>query len=141
MNKQKATKKKVIGIVKLQIKAQQATPAPPIGPAVGQYGINIMGFCKEFNAQTTEFTPGAPVPALITIYHDKTFSFVIKTLPTAYLLKQVMKKDANDKFYVTNEDIVNIVKLKRDALTADTDDAAVRTIMGTARSMHIQVED
>lgn len=133
--------KKIIGTVKLQIKAQQATPAPPIGPAVGQYGINIMNFCKEFNERTKDVNLGAPVPALLTIYQDKSFSFILKTLPASYLIRQAGKKSPTGELYITTSDIMNIVQYKKEDLTAKDDIAGMNTIIGTAKSMKIKVQD
>lgn len=133
-------KKKIIGQVKFQIKAQQATPAPPVGPQVGQFGINIMGFCKEFNEHTKIHPAGAPVPLTLTVYQDKSFSFITKTLPTSYLLLQVATKKGQ-QLTVSREAITKIAQAKRPDLTAHTSEAAMQTILGTARSMQITVTE
>jgi len=139
--------KKVTGIVKLQIPAGQANPAPPVGPALGAQGVNIMGFCKEFNARTQE-KAGLIIPVVITIYADRSFSFVLKSPPAAALLKRaaglakgsgVPNRDKVGK--VTREQVMEIVKLKQADLNATTDDAAFNIVAGTARSMGIEVTD
>ena len=136
----KKPKKKILGQVKFQIKAQQATPAPPVGPQVGQFGINIMGFCKEFNSRTTSYPAGSPVPLILTVYQDKSFDFITKTLPTSYLLLQAAKKQ-NGQLTVTRSDLTKIVGAKKPDLTSLSEQAAVNTILGTARSMKITLVD
>ena len=139
--------KKVEGYIKLQIPAGRATPSPPVGPALGQRGLNIMEFCKAFNAQTQNMEPGMPIPVIITAYQDRTFSFITKTPPASILLIKaagVEKGSGNpnkDKVgKVTKKQVIEIAKLKMPDLTAANLDAAVRTIEGTARSMGIVVE-
>ena len=138
--------KKVTGIVKLQIPAGQANPAPPVGPALGQQGVNIMAFCKEFNA-TTQKDAGMIIPVIITVYQDKSFTFITKTPPAAALLKKaagiakgsgVPNRDKVGK--VTRQQLVEIVKLKAKDMNASDEDHAVRMVAGTARSMGIEVE-
>lgn len=139
--------KKIIGYIKLQIPAGKANPSPPIGPALGQRQLNIMEFCKAFNAATQKIEPGLPVPVLITAYADKSFSFVMKTTPATVLIKKaagVTKGSARphlDKVgKLSRQQAEEIVKLKKPDLTAADMDAAVRTIAGSARSMGIEVE-
>ena len=138
--------KKVQAYIKLQVKAGQANPSPPIGPALGQHGVNIMEFCKAFNAQTQGFEPGSPIPVVITVYADRTFTFVMKTPPASFLLLKAAKIKSGSK--VPNKDKVgrvsmqqleDIAKVKMPDLTAADMKAAVRTIAGTARSMGIDV--
>ena len=137
--------KKVVGQIKLQIPAGQANPAPPVGPALGQHGVNIMAFCKEYNAATRE-QAGMVIPVVITVYQDKSFSFVTKSPPAAVLLKKAAgiasgsKQPNKEKVgRVTRKQILEIVKTKQDDLNAADEDAAVRVIAGTARSMGIEV--
>ena len=139
--------KKVIGFIKLQIQAGQANPAPPVGPALGQHGLNIMDFCKAFNAKTQDVEGGLPVPVVITVYSDKSFSFETKSPPAAVLLRKaagvakgsgVPHREKVGK--VNREQLEEIVKSKDGDLTAADMKAAVRTIAGTARSMGIEVE-
>jgi len=139
--------KKVETYIKLQVPAGQANPSPPVGPALGQHGINIMDFCKAFNAQTKSMEPNLPVPVIITVYSDKSFTFVTKTTPAAHLLKKAagIKSGSGtpntDKVgKVTRNQLEEIVKSKEPDLTASDMDAAVRTIAGTARSMGIVTE-
>ena len=138
--------KKITGIVKLQIPAGQANPAPPVGPALGQQGVNIMAFCKEFNAATQK-EAGMVIPVVITVYQDKSFTFITKTPPAAALLKKaagiakgsgVPNRDKVGK--VTRQQLVEIVKLKAKDMNASDEDHAVRMVAGTARSMGIEVE-
>lgn len=138
--------KKVTGIIKLQIPAGQANPAPPVGPALGQQGVNIMAFCKEFNA-TTQKEAGMIIPVVITVYQDKSFTFVTKSPPAASLLKKaagiakgsgVPNRDKVGK--VTRQQLVEIAKVKAKDLNADDEDHAIRMVAGTARSMGIEVE-
>lgn len=132
--------KKITGFIKLQVKAQQANPAPPIGPALGQYGVNIMAFCKEFNEKTKDVTPGAPVPVVITVYSDKSFSFIRKTMPAAFLLRQRLKQDiANKTQYVTEHDLEELAKIKMTDLTSASLAGAKNTLAGTAKSMKISI--
>ena len=139
--------KKVTAIIKLQIPAGQANPAPPVGPALGQQGVNIMAFCKEFNA-ATQSQSGLILPAVITVYQDKSFTFVVKSAPAAVLLKQkaalakgsgVPNREKVGK--VTRAQILEIVKLKQKDLNTANEAQAMRQIEGTARSMGIEVAD
>jgi large subunit ribosomal protein L11 len=139
--------KKVIGQIKLQIPAGQANPAPPVGPALGQHGVNIMSFCKEYNAATRE-QAGMIIPVVITVYQDKSFSFITKSPPAAVLLKKAAgiasgsKEPHKEKVgKVTRKQILEIVKIKQADLNATGEEAAVRVIAGTARSMGIEVLD
>ena len=139
--------KKVDAYIKLQVKAGQANPSPPVGPALGQHGVNIMEFCKAFNAQTQGIEPGLPVPVVITVYSDRSFTFIMKSPPAAVLLRKAagIKKGSgrpnSDKVgKVTREQLEEIVKTKEADLTAADMDAAVRTIAGSARSAGIEVE-
>ncbi|AGX87139.1 50S ribosomal protein L11 [Candidatus Symbiobacter mobilis] len=139
--------KKIVGYVKLQVPAGKANPSPPIGPALGQRGLNIMEFCKAFNAQTQGMEPGLLLPVVITAYADKSFTFVIKSPPSTVLLKKAAKIEkgsarANkDKVgTVTRAQLEDIAKTKLNDMTAATMDAAVRTIAGSARSMGLVVE-
>jgi large subunit ribosomal protein L11 len=138
--------KKVTGIIKLQIPAGQANPAPPVGPALGQQGVNIMAFCKEFNAATQK-EAGMIIPVVITVYQDKSFTFVTKSPPAASLLKKaagiakgsgVPNRDKVGK--VTRQQLAEIAKVKAKDLNADDEDHAIRMVAGTARSMGIEVE-
>ena len=137
--------KKVTGTVKLQIPAGQANPAPPVGPALGSQGINIMAFCKEFNAATKD-KAGLIIPVIITVYQDKSFTFILKSPPASVLLKKaagvasgskVPNKDKVGK--VTRKQVLEIVKLKIQDMNATNEEAAYRTICGTARNMGIDV--
>jgi large subunit ribosomal protein L11 len=139
--------KKVVGIIKLQVPAGKANPSPPIGPALGQRGLNIMEFCKAFNAQTQKMEPGLPVPVVITAYQDKSFTFVMKTPPASVLIQKAAKIDKgsarpnSDKVgKITRAQAEEIAKAKMPDLTAADLDAAVRTIAGSARSMGVDVE-
>jgi len=139
--------KKVVGYIKLQVKAGQANPSPPVGPALGQRGLNIMEFCKAFNAQTQKMEPGLPIPVVITAFADKSFTFVMKTPPATVLIKKAAKIESGsarphvDKVgRITLEQAQEIAKAKMPDLTASDLDAAVRTIAGSARSMGITVE-
>lgn len=139
--------KKIQGYIKLQIKAGQANPSPPVGPALGQQGVNIMEFCKAFNAQTQSMEPGLPIPVVITVYTDKSFTFVTKTPPASILLKKALGITSGSKTpntakvgTVTRAQLEEIAKMKEPDLTAADLDAAVRTIAGTARSMGIDTE-
>ena len=139
--------KKVTGYIKLQVKAGQANPSPPVGPALGQRGLNIMEFCKAFNAATQKLEPGLPIPTIITVYSDRTFTFITKTPPATILLKKAAglgkgsSKPNTDKVgKVTRKQLEEIAKAKQPDLTAADLDAAVRTIAGSARSMGLNVE-
>lgn len=139
--------KKVTGQIKLQIPGGAANPAPPVGPALGQRGVNIMEFCKAFNAQTQGIEPGLPLPVVITAFADKSFTFVIKSPPSSILIKKAAKIDKGsarphtDKVgKVTRAQLEEIAKTKMKDLTAADMDAAVRTIAGSARSMGVNVE-
>ena len=139
--------KKIEAYVKLQIKAGQANPSPPIGPALGQRGVNIMEFCKAFNAQTQHPELGLPTPVVITVYSDRSFTFVIKTPPASVLLKKAAGVSSGSKTpnshkvgKVTLAQVEEIAKTKMPDLTAATLEAAARTIAGSARSMGIDVE-
>ncbi|MFO1361488.1 MAG: 50S ribosomal protein L11 [Burkholderiales bacterium] len=139
--------KKVVGYIKLQVPAGKANPSPPIGPALGQRGLNIMEFCKAFNAQTQGMEPGLPVPVVITAYQDKSFTFVMKTPPASILIKKAAKiekgsqRPHTDKVgKITRAQAEEIAKAKLADLTAADLDAAVRTIAGSARSMGVTVE-
>ena len=139
--------KKIVGFVKLQVPAGKANPSPPIGPALGQRGLNIMEFCKAFNAQTQGVEPGLPLPVVITAFADKSFTFNIKTPPSTILIKKAIKIDKgsakphSDKVgKITRAQLEEIAKTKMKDLTAADLDAAVRTIAGSARSMGVNVE-
>ena len=139
--------KKIVGYVKLQVPAGKANPSPPIGPALGQRGLNIMEFCKAFNAKTQGMEPGLPIPVVITAFADKSFTFIMKTPPATVLIKKAIKLDKGsarphlDKVgTITRAQLEEIAKAKEPDLTAANMDAAVRTIAGTARSMGIIVE-
>jgi len=139
--------KKVAGIVKFQIPAGKATPAPPVGPALGQHGVNLMGFCKEFNERTSKDT-GLIIPVVITIYQDKSYSFITKTPPAAVLLKKACGIESGsgvpNKTKVAKvpiSEVKKIAELKMADLNAANIDTAMKMIMGTARSMGIVVED
>jgi len=139
--------KKIVGYIKLQIPAGKANPSPPVGPALGQRGLNIMEFCKAFNAATQSLEPGLPIPVVITAYADKSFTFVMKTPPASILIKKavgVSKGSARphtDKIgKLTRAQAEEIAKTKMPDLTAADMEAAVRTVAGSARSMGIEVE-
>jgi len=139
--------KKVVGYIKLQVKAGQANPSPPVGPALGQRGLNIMEFCKAFNAATQELEPGLPIPVVITAYSDRSFTFITKTPPASILLKKSVgiqsgsKRPNTEKVgKVTRAQLEAIATQKMPDLTAASMDAAVRTIAGSARSMGLVVE-
>jgi large subunit ribosomal protein L11 len=139
--------KKVVGYIKLQVPAGKANPSPPIGPALGQRGLNIMEFCKAFNAQTQSLEPGLPMPVVITAYQDKSFTFVVKTPPASVLIRKAAKLEKGsprphtDKVgKITRAQAEEIAKAKMPDLTAADLDAAVRTIAGSARSMGVTVE-
>ncbi|MBP8260558.1 MAG: 50S ribosomal protein L11 [Verrucomicrobia bacterium] len=139
--------KKVVGQIKLQIPAGQANPAPPVGPALGQHGVNIMAFCKDFNAATRD-QAGMIIPVVITVYQDKSFTYITKSPPAAVLLKKAAgiatgSKSPNKEKVgkVTRKQILDIVKLKAKDLNATNDEMAVRIVAGTARSMGLDVVD
>ena len=139
--------KNIMAYVKLQVPAGQANPSPPVGPALGQHGVNIMDFCKAFNAQTQGMEPGLPTPVVITVYADRTYSFVTKTPPASVLLRKaagIAKGSAtpNTKKMgtVTRAQLEDIAKVKNPDMTAASLEAAVRTIAGSARSAGIEVE-
>lgn len=142
-----APSKKVTGLIKLQIVAGQANPAPPVGPALGQHGVNIMEFCKAFNAATQNVEKGLPLPVVITVYADKSFTFITKTPPATVLIKKAIglaKGSSNPNTTkvgkITRAQLAEIVKIKQPDLTAADEDAAIRTIAGSARSMGLDVE-
>jgi large subunit ribosomal protein L11 len=139
--------KKIVGFIKLQIPAGKANPSPPVGPALGQRGLNIMEFCKAFNAQTQSMEPGLMLPVVITAFADKSFTFVLKTPPATVLIKKAIKlekgsgKPNADKVgKITRAQLEEIAKMKMKDLTAADLDAAVKTIAGSARSMGVTVE-
>ncbi len=139
--------KKIVGFIKLQVPAGKANPSPPIGPALGQRGLNIMEFCKAFNAQTQGMEPGLPVPVVITAFGDKSFTFVMKTPPATVLIKKAAKIEKGSKTphtekvgKITRAQAEEIAKTKQPDLTASDLEAAVKTIAGSARSMGILVE-
>ena len=139
--------KKIVGFIKLQVPAGKANPSPPIGPALGQRGLNIMEFCKAFNAQTQGVEPGLPLPVVITAFADKSFTFIIKTPPAAVLIKKAIKIDKgsavpnkNKVGKITRAQLEEIARTKMKDMTAADMDAAVRTIAGSARSMGVIVE-
>jgi len=139
--------KKVVGLIKLQVPAGKANPSPPIGPALGQRGLNIMEFCKAFNAQTQKLEPGLPVPVVITAYQDKTFTFVMKTPPASVLIRKAARiekgsaRPNTEKVgRITRAQAEEIAKAKMPDLTAANLEEAVRTVAGSARSMGVDVE-
>ena len=139
--------KKIEAYIKLQVPAQDANPSPPVGPALGQHGVNIMEFCKAFNAQTQSLEKGMPVPVVITVYNDRSFTFIMKTPPASILLKKAAgipkgsgTPNTNKVGKVTRAQLEEIAKTKEPDVTAADLDAAVRTIAGSARSMGLEVE-
>ncbi|UYG00118.1 MULTISPECIES: 50S ribosomal protein L11 [unclassified Halomonas] len=139
--------KKVQAYIKLQVAAGKANPSPPVGPALGQHGVNIMEFCKAFNAATQDIEPGLPTPVVITVYSDRSFTFVTKTAPAAVLLKKAAGIKSGSGVpnkqkvgTVTREQLEEIARTKEPDMTAADLDAAVRTIAGSARSMGLNVE-
>jgi large subunit ribosomal protein L11 len=139
--------KKVTAYIKLQVAAGQANPSPPVGPALGQHGVNIMEFCKAFNAATQKIEQGLPTPVVITVYSDRSFTFVTKTPPAAILIKKALglksgsaTPNTNKVGKITRAQLEEIAKTKEPDMTAADLDAAVRTIAGSARSMGIDVE-
>jgi large subunit ribosomal protein L11 len=140
--------KKILGYVKLQVKAGSATPSPPIGPALGQRGVNIMGFCKEFNARTAEMEKGTPLPTVITVYQDKSFTFITKTPPATYFIKQAISLKSGSKNpgkdvvgKISRTQLREIAEKKMKDLNAADLDAASKIIEGSARSMGLEVVD
>jgi len=139
--------KKIQAYIKLQVKARQANPSPPIGPALGQQGVNIMEFCKSFNEQTQSIEAGSPVPVLITVYVDKSFTFIIKTPPVSFLLKKAANiKSGSSKASkeivgtVNIEQLKEIANIKSSDLTSKDQNASIKTIIGSARSMGLKIE-
>ena len=139
--------KKVTGYIKLQIPAGKATPAPPVGPALGQHGVNIMGFCKEFNEKTSK-QAGYIIPVVITVYADRTFSFIMKTPPAPVLIKKAINLDkgsgepnVNKVGTITRAQLKEIAELKKPDLNAASEESAISMIAGTARSMGVTVVD
>ena len=139
--------KKIVGFIKLQVPAGKANPSPPIGPALGQRGLNIMEFCKAFNAQTQGVEPGLPLPVVITAFADKSFTFIIKTPPAAVLIKKAIKLEkgsakpnSNKVGKITRAQLEEIATTKMKDMNAASLDAAVRTIAGSAHSMGVTVE-
>jgi len=140
--------KKIDGFINLQVPAGQANPAPPIGPALGQRGVNIMEFCKAFNAKTKDLEQGAPVPVKITVYSDRSFTFEMRLPPATFLIKKAAgiasgsKAPHKDKVgKVTRKQVMDIVKTKAKDMNAMSDEAAFRVVAGTARSMGIEIHD
>lgn len=140
--------KKVEAYIKLQVKAGMANPSPPVGPALGQHGVNIMEFCKAFNAKTESMEKGLPIPVVITVYSDRSFTFETKTPPAAVLIMKALglpkgssEPHKNKVGKITRAQLEEIAKMKEPDLTAADMDAAVRTIAGSARSMGVEVED
>lgn len=138
--------KKIDGYINLQVKAGQANPSPPIGPALGQRGVNIMEFCKSFNAKTKDMEQGTPIPVKITVFSDRSFTFVMKTPPASYLIKKMAKIDGGSKEpgrnvvgQITMAQVREIAKTKMNDLNTDDPEQAARTIAGSARSMGIRV--
>ena len=138
--------KKILGYIKLQVAAGSATPSPPIGPALGQRGVNIMGFCKEFNARTEKVAKGTPLPTVITVYQDKSFTFITKTPPATWYLKQAAGIKSGAKLVgretagkITQAQVREIAEAKMKDLNANDIDAAMRIIEGSARAIGIQV--
>ena len=139
--------KKVQGYIKLQVPAGSANPSPPIGPALGQQGVNIMEFCKQFNAQTQKLEKGLPIPVVITVYTDRSFTFLMKTPPASVLIRKAIgiekgsgTPNTNKVGKINRKQLEEIAKTKQPDLTAADLDAAVRTIAGSARSMGVDVE-
>jgi len=139
--------KKVTGYIKLQIPAGQANPSPPVGPALGQQGVNIMEFCKAFNAQTQSLEKGLPTPVVITVYSDRSFTFILKTPPASVLIRKAIgipkgsaAPNTNKVGRINRKQLEDVAKIKQPDLTAADLDAAMRTVAGTARSMGVDVE-
>lgn len=140
--------KKILGYIKLQVKAGSATPSPPIGPALGQRGVNIMGFCKEFNARTENVEKGTPLPTIITVYQDKSFTFVTKTPPATFFIKQALNLKSGSKLpgrdfagQITRQQLRDIAEKKMKDLSAHDLDQASKIIEGSARSMGLRIVD
>ena len=138
--------KKILGYIKLQVKAGSATPSPPIGPALGQRGVNIMGFCKEFNARTENIEKGTPLPTVITVYQDKSFTFVTKTPPATFYLKQAAKIQSGAKLTgretvgsISRTQLREIAEKKMKDLNANDIEAAARIIEGSAKAMGLKI--
>ena len=138
--------KKVAGFLKLQVPAGAANPSPPIGPALGQRGLNIMAFCKDFNAKTSQMEKGSPIPVVITIYGDKSFTFEMRTPPVSYFIKKAAKLESGSKApgrdkagSITKAQVKEIAEKKMADLNCDTVEAAMRMVEGSARSMGIEV--
>jgi large subunit ribosomal protein L11 len=138
--------KKVAGFLKLQVPAGAANPSPPIGPALGQRGLNIMAFCKDFNAKTSQLEKGSPIPVVITIYQDKSFTFEMRTPPVSYFIKKAAKLESGSKNpgrdkagSITKAQVKEIAEKKMADLNSDTVEAAMRMVEGSARSMGIEV--
>ncbi|WP_304170844.1 50S ribosomal protein L11 [Phenylobacterium aquaticum] len=138
--------KKILGYIKLQVKAGSATPSPPIGPALGQRGVNIMGFCKEFNARTEKEVKGTPLPTIITVYQDKSFTFITKTPPATHFIKEALGLKSGSKTpgrevagSITRAQLIAIAEHKMKDLNANDIDAAAKIIEGSARSMGLQI--
>jgi large subunit ribosomal protein L11 len=138
--------KKITGFLKLQVPAGAANPSPPIGPALGQRGLNIMAFCKDFNAKTSQLEKGSPIPVVITIYGDKSFTFEMKTPPMSFFIKKAAKVEAGSKTpgrdkagKITKAQVKEIAEQKMKDLNCDTVEAAMRMVEGSARSMGIEV--
>jgi large subunit ribosomal protein L11 len=141
--------KKITAYIKLQVKAAEANPSPPVGPALGQHGVNIMEFCKTFNAQTQggPYEKGCPLPVIITVYSDRSFTFIIKTPPASFLLKKAAgitsgsgRPNTEKVGKVTRAQLIEIAKVKMPDITAADMEAAIKTIAGSARSMGLEVE-
>ena len=140
--------KKIDGYIKLQVPAGQANPSPPIGPALGQRGVNIPEFCKQFNAATQKLEPGSPIPTVITVYADRSFAFEMKTPPASYLLKKAAKVGKGSKLpgrdgagSVTQEQLREIAEVKMKDLNANSVEQAMKIIAGSARSMGLEVQE
>jgi large subunit ribosomal protein L11 len=138
--------KKIAGFLKLQVPAGAANPSPPIGPALGQRGLNIMAFCKDFNAKTSQLEKGSPIPVVITIYQDKSFTFEMRTPPVSYFIKKAAKLESGSKApgrdkagKITKEQVKEIAEKKMADLNCNTVEAAMRMVEGSARSMGIEV--
>ena len=138
--------KKITGYIKLQVPAGSANPSPPIGPALGQRGLNIMAFCKDFNAKTSQMEKGSPIPVVITIYQDKSFTFEMRTPPVSYFIKKAAKLESGSKTpgrdkagKITKEQVKEIAEKKMNDLNCDSVEAAMRMVEGSARSMGIEV--
>jgi large subunit ribosomal protein L11 len=138
--------KKILGYIKLQVPAGSATPSPPIGPALGQRGVNIMGFCKEFNARTEKEAKGTPLPTVITVYQDKSFTFVTKTPPASFFIKQAMGLKSGSKLpgrdvvgKITRAQLIDIAEKKMKDLNANDVESAAKIIEGTAKNMGLEI--